>query len=190
MEALSFKEILSVTIVLFSIIDVIGYVPVIIELKKKAGSIHALRATILAGILMISFLYLGQNILKLFGVDVYSFALAGAFILVLLGVEMITGRNIFKHEDSSSKATTYVPLVFPIMVGAGTMTTLISLRAAYEEINILIGILLNMIIIYLVLRSLSWIEKTIGQTGSEILKKVFGLIILAIAIKLIKSNLI
>ena len=179
MEALSFKEILSVTIVLFSIIDVIGSVPVIIELKKKAGSIHALRATILAGILMISFLYLG-----------HSFALAGAFILVLLGVEMITGRNIFKHEDSSSKATTYVPLVFPIMVGAGTMTTLISLRAAYEEINILIGILLNMIIIYLVLRSLSWIEKTIGQTGSEILKKVFGLIILAIAIKLIKSNLI
>jgi multiple antibiotic resistance protein len=183
------QEILAVTIVLFSIIDVIGAVPIIIDLKKKAGDIHPERATIVSGFLMIGFLYLGKNILKLFGVDVNSFAIAGAFILLLIGLEMILGRNIFKHETSNSKATTIVPLVFPIIIGAGTMTTLISLKAAYQEENIIIGICLNLIIIYTVLRSLNWIEKKIGVTGADILRKVFGIIIFAIAIKLIKTNL-
>lgn len=186
----NFKEIFSVSLILFSVIDILGSIPVIIDLRKKSGDIHAEQATIVAGCLMIVYLYLGISILKLFGVDVKSFAVAGALIILLIGLEMILGRNIFKHETSSSKATSIVPLAFPIIAGAGTMTTIISLKAAFEEINIVIGIALNLVIIYLVLRSSVAIEKVLGPTGTDILRKVFGMILLAIAIKLIKTNLI
>jgi multiple antibiotic resistance protein len=174
---------------LFSVIDILGAIPIIIDIRKKSGNIHAEQATIIAGMLMIIYLYLGISILRLFGVDVNSFAVAGALIIFLIGLEMILGRNIFKHETSSSKATSIVPLAFPIIAGAGTMTTIISLKAAYSEISIIIGILLNLIIIYAVLRSSVWLEKVLGQTGADILRKVFGMILLAIAIKLIKANL-
>jgi multiple antibiotic resistance protein len=187
--AINFKEILSVTLILFSVIDILGAIPIIIDIRKKSGNIHAEQATIIAGMLMIIYLYLGISILRLFGVDVNSFAVAGALIIFLIGLEMILGRNIFKHETSSSKATSIVPLAFPIIAGAGTMTTIISLKAAYSEISIIIGILLNLIIIYAVLRSSVWLEKVLGQTGADILRKVFGMILLAIAIKLIKANL-
>ncbi len=186
---INFKEILSVTLILFSVIDILGAIPIIIDLRKKSGDIHAGQATIVAGFLMIIYLYLGISILKLFGVDVNSFAVAGALIIFLIGLEMILGRNIFKHEASSSKATSIVPLAFPIIAGAGTMTTIISLKAAYSELNIVIGILLNLIIVYIVLRSSTWLENVLGQTGTDILRKVFGMILLAIAIKLIKANL-
>jgi multiple antibiotic resistance protein len=185
----SFKEIISVTIILFSIIDILGSIPVIIDLRKKAGGIHAEQATLVAGTLMIVYLFLGVGILNLFGVDVQSFAVAGALIIFLLGLEMILGRNIFKHETSSSKATSIVPLAFPIIAGAGTMTTIISLKAAYQQENIIVGILLNLVIVYIVLRTSVWIENKLGQTGADILRKVFGMILLAIAIKLIKTNL-
>ncbi|MFN3851967.1 MAG: MarC family protein [Spirosomataceae bacterium] len=187
---MNFKEIFSVSLILFSVIDILGSIPVIIDIRKKAGSIHAEQVTIISAALMIIYLYLGISILSLFGVDVKSFAAAGALIIFLIGLEMILGRSIFKHESSSSKATGIVPLAFPIIAGAGTMTTIISLKAAYSEINIIIGIILNVAIIYLVLRSSEWLERKLGQSGADILRKVFGMILLAIAIKLFKTNLV
>lgn len=184
-----FKEIISVTIILFSIIDILGSIPIIIDLRKKAGSIHAEQATLVAGGLMITYLFLGISILSLFGVDIKSFAVAGALILALIGFEMILGRSIFKHETSTSKATSIVPLAFPIIAGAGTMTTIISLKSAYQIENIIVGIMLNLLVVYIVLRNSQQIEKILGPTGADILRKVFGMILIAISIKLIKTNL-
>jgi multiple antibiotic resistance protein len=187
---LNLKEIISVTIILFSIIDILGSIPVVLDLRKKAGDIHAEKATIVAGGLMLGFLFLGQSILDLFGLDVKSFAIAGAIIIFLIGLEMILGRNIFKHDVSGGSSSSIVPLAFPIIVGAGTMTTLTSLKAAYHDENIIVGIFLNLIIIYIVLRSSEWIERKLGEAGANVLRKVFGMILLAIAIKLFKTNLV
>lgn len=186
----NFKEIAAVSLILFSVIDILGSIPVVIDLRRKSGGLDAGKATLVAGVLMIAFLYLGKNILKLFGVDVSSFAVAGALILFLIGLEMILGRNIFKHEETHTSATSIVPIAFPIIAGAGTMTTIISLKAAYEEINILAGIFINLIFVYLVLRSSVWIENKLGKVGTDVLRKMFGLILIAIAIKLFKTNLL
>ncbi|QNF34921.1 MarC family protein [Adhaeribacter swui] len=185
---LNFKEILSVTLILFAIIDIIGSIPIIIELRKREGVIQSEKATLVAGVLMILFLFLGQEILKLFGLDFESFALAGAIILFLIGMEMVLGIHLFQ-SNPNSKSGSIVPLAFPLIVGAGTLTTLLSLRAAYALVNILVGIILNLIFVYTVLKSSSWIEQKLGDTGSDILRKVFGVILLAIAIKLFKSNI-
>jgi multiple antibiotic resistance protein len=184
-----FKEIISVSIILFSVIDILGAIPIIIDLRKKAGDIHAEQATAVAGVLMITYLFLGISILDLFGVDVKSFAVAGGLILFLIGFEMTLGRNIFKHETSNSKATSIVPLAFPIIAGAGTMTTIISLKAAYKIENIIVGIIVNLIVVYIVLRNSQQLERILGPTGADILRKVFGMILIAISIKLIKTNL-
>jgi multiple antibiotic resistance protein len=184
----SFKQILSVTLILFSVIDILGSIPIIIELRKKAGVIESEKATIAAGVLMIIFLYLGESILKLFGVDVASFAIAGAIIIFLIGMEMTLGINIFQ-ESTDSSSSSIVPLAFPLISGAGTMTTIISLRAEYTTPNILVGITLNLIFVYLVLKSSEWIERKIGNAGANLLRKVFGIILIAIAIKLFKTNL-
>lgn len=184
------KELVSVTLILFSVIDILGSIPIILNLRKKVGHIHAERITIVSGVLMVVYLFVGVKILQLFGVDVQSFAVAGALILLIIGFEMILGREIFKHNTSSdSKASSIVPLAFPIIAGAGTMTTLISLKAAYHDVNILLGIFLNLILIFIVLKSSSWLERKLEPGTVEVLQKVFGLIILAIAIKLIKGNL-
>ncbi|AEI49745.1 multiple antibiotic resistance (MarC)-related protein [Runella slithyformis DSM 19594] len=189
MHSVNFKEILSVTLILFSVIDILGSIPVIIDLRKKAGAINARRATLVSGGMMIAFLYLGKEILKLFGVDVASFAVAGALILFLIGLEMILGRNIFKHDTVHSNATSIVPIAFPMIAGAGTMTTILSLKAAYQEVNIIIAILINLVFIYLVLRSSAWIEGLLGAAGTDVLRKIFGLILIAISIKLFRSTL-
>lgn len=187
----SFKEIFSVSLILFSIIDILGSIPLILNLRKRAGGINPERATLISGGLMLGYLYLGKSILKLFGVDVKSFAVAGAIILLLMGFEMILGREIFKHNPhTGSKSTSVVPLAFPIIAGAGTMTSLLSLKTTYEEENIIIGILVNLILIYIVLKSMNWLEKNLSTSTIEVLQKVFGLILLAIAIKLIKVNLL
>ncbi len=184
------KELVSVTLILFSVIDILGSIPIILNLRKKVGDIHAERITIVSGVLMVVYLFVGVKILQLFGVDVQSFAVAGALILLIIGFEMILGREIFKHNTSSDgKASSIVPLAFPIIAGAGTMTTLISLKAAYHDVNILLGIFLNLILIFIVLKSSSWLERKLEPGTVEVLQKVFGLIILAIAIKLIKGNL-
>lgn len=186
----NFKEIVSVTLILFSVIDVIGSVPVIVDFRQKLGKIESEKATLVAGIIMILFLFLGDKLLKLFGVDVASFAVAGAIILFLLGLEMILGREIFKHGNIESEAASIVPIAFPIIAGAGTMTTLLSLRSAYEIQNILVGVLLNLIFVYIVLKSSNWMEAKLGPGGIGVLRKVFGVILIAIAIKLFKTNLI
>lgn len=186
---LSFKEVLSVSLILFSVIDIPGSIPVIIDLKKKAGSISAGKATIVAGVLMVIFLILGQEILGLFGIDVSSFAIAGGLIIFFLGIEMVLGITLFRGDEDAAKSSSIVPLAFPLIAGAGTMTTLISLRAEFEQINILIGIVLNLAFVYIVIRSSGRIERILGKSGSNVLRKVFGIILLAIAIKLIKTNL-
>ncbi|GAB3496054.1 MarC family protein [Spirosoma knui] len=184
------KEVISVTLILFSVIDVIGSLPVIIDLRKKVGKIESERATLASGLLMISFLFVGERILKLFGVDVASFAVAGALIIFLIGLEMILGRTIFKSEVDTGGAAHIVPIAFPLIAGAGTLTTLISLRAEYQILNIVIGIVINLILIYIVLKSSEWLETRLGAGGLAVLRKMFGIILLAIAIKLFKTNLI
>ncbi|MGR3809115.1 MarC family protein [Jiulongibacter sp. NS-SX5] len=185
-----FKEILSVTLILFSIIDILGSIPIILNIRKKTGEIEAERTTIVSGLLMFGYLYLGTKILALFGVDVSSFAVAGAIILLLMGFEMILGREIFKHNPTTgARSSSIVPLAFPIIAGAGTMTSLLSLKAAYHIESIIVGIIVNLILVYTVLKSSKWLEKKISPASIEVLQKVFGLILLAISIKLIKENL-
>jgi multiple antibiotic resistance protein len=175
---------------LFSIIDILGSIPLILNLKKKTGSINAERTTVISGILMVGYLFLGTKILQLFGVDVNSFAVAGAIILLLMGFEMILGVEIFKHSPTTgARSSSVVPLAFPLIAGAGTMTSLLSLKAAYHQENIIVGILINLVLIYVVLKSISWLERKLQPATIEVLQKVFGLILLAIAIKLIKANL-
>lgn len=188
------KAIFSVSLILFSIIDILGALPIIIQIRQKTGHIHARKATLVAGGIMITFLYLGDSILKLFGVDVDSFALAGALVIFLMGLEMILDRNIFRsHHDGEEGATggsliqSIVPLAFPIIAGAGTMTTILSLRATYKVQDILVGIIVNLIIVYRVLKASPWLEQKIGRAGSDILRKVFGIVLLAISIKIVKT---
>ncbi|TAF64948.1 MAG: MarC family protein [Cytophagales bacterium] len=185
---MDFKEIFSVSLVLFSVIDILGSIPIIIDIKKRTGKIHSERATLVAGLLMIVFLLLGESILLLFGVDVSSFAIVGAFILFLLGVEMVLGIRIFR-EEYSTKSSAIVPLAFPVIAGAGTITTIISLRAEYAQLNVLIGILLNLVLVYIVLKASGWIESKLGQSGAAVLRKVFGVILLAISVKIFKTNI-
>ncbi|GAB3171889.1 MarC family protein [Telluribacter humicola] len=186
----SFKEILSVTLILFSVIDIIGSIPLIVDLRKKTGHVQSEKATLVAGMIMIVFLFLGERILSLFGVDVSSFAVAGALILFLIGLEMILGRSIFRHDNIDTGTASIVPIAFPLIAGAGTMTTLITLRAAYAIPNILIGIVANLVFVYIVLKSSNWLERKLGQAGSDILRRVFGIILLAISIKIFKTHLI
>ncbi|EQC50706.1 MarC family protein [Bacteriovorax sp. DB6_IX] len=186
---LTLKDIFSVSLILFSVIDIIGAIPIIINLRQKHGSIESGKATIYSGIIMFLFLFVGSNILKLFGVDVTSFAAAGALIMFFLGLEMVLGVEIFKSEpDESNAKSTMVPLVFPLIAGAGTMTTLISLRAEFGKWDIGVGILINLIVIYLVLRSSSLISRILGPSGLMVARKMFGIILLAIAIKLAKKS--
>lgn len=185
---LSFKEIASVTLTLFAVIDILGSIPIILDLRKREGKIESEKATIISGIIMIVFLFVGDGILQLFGIDFQSFAMAGAIIIFLIGLEMILGKDFF-HTDPEVESGSIVPLAFPLIVGAGTMTTLLSLRAAYSLPNVLIGIVLNLIFVYIVLKASGWLENKLGKAGANILRRVFGIILLAIAIKLFKSNL-
>lgn len=184
-----FKEILSVTLILFSVIDILGSIPIIINLRKKVGHIQSEKATIAAGVLMVLFLVLGKSILNLFGIGVEDFAIAGALIIFALGAEMILGIEIFKPDPSaSSTSTSIVPIAFPLIAGAGTLTTILTLKSEYTQTNIGVGIVLNLVIVYVVLKSTNWLERKLGQTGLDVLRRIFGIILLSIAIKIFKSN--
>ena len=183
------KEIFSITLVLFSVIDILGSIPIVIDLRKREGHVKSLAATITAGTLMVVFLFVGKSILGLFGLDVESFAVAGAIIIFILSLEMILGVRFFKEEESGGSGS-IVPLAFPLIAGAGTLTTILSLRAVFEVPNILVGILLNLIFVYIVLKSTGWLERKIGKSGFSVLRRVFGIILLSLAIKIIKENLI
>lgn len=187
---LQFKEIASVSLILFSVIDILGSLPIVIDLKQRAGHIQSGKATIISGVLMVIFLFLGESILKLFGIDIASFAVAGALIIFIIGVEMILGVKIFKADTTEANTASIVPLAFPLIAGAGTLTTLLALRAEYSYANILVGITVNLALVYLVLKTSSWLERKIGAGGFNIMRKVFGIILLSIAIKLIKTNLL
>ncbi len=185
--SISYKEILTVAFTLFAIIDIIGSVPVLISIKNKAGGIRELRVTLIAGILMILFLFLGDPILNVLGLDVKSFAVAGSIVIFILGLEMVLGIEFFKSEGDV-KSSTVVPLAFPLIAGSGTLTTIMSLKANYGVSTILIAILLNLVVIYLVMRSLNGISKLLGQSGLIAIRKFFGVILLAISVKIFAAN--
>ena len=186
---LDLKEVGVASMVLFAVIDIIGSMPIIIKIKQTAGSIHPLRATAVAT-LMIGFLFLGESILGVIGVGISEFAVAGSFVLFFMALEMILGIEIFKHkqDSSSSKTASIVPLAFPVIAGAGTMTSIVSLRAEFAQVNILAAIILNLTLVFVVLKLTSKIEKVLGKGGIAVVEKVFGIILLAIAIKLFTTN--
>jgi multiple antibiotic resistance protein len=183
---LDFKEIATVGMVLFAVIDIVGSVPIVVGLRTKHGHIESEKASIVAGLIMIVFLFAGEELLKLIGIDVHSFAVAGSFVLFFLALEMILGIRIYREEDASSASI--VPIAFPLIAGAGTMTTLLSLKSQFETINIIIAIALNILIVYVVLKSSSKIEKMLGKNGLGVIRKTFGVVLLAIAVKLFASN--
>jgi multiple antibiotic resistance protein len=179
-------NIITVFMVLFAVIDVTGSIPIIVNIKKKTGDVAPFRTTLVAFVLMLCFLFLGEPFLNLFGVDLSSFAIAGSLVLFFLGLELVLGIEFFRYEPT--KGTSIVPVAFPLIAGAGSMTTLISLKTEYNIFEILIAIILNMVFVYLVLKATGFFEKVLGETGILILKKIFGFILLAIAIRLFLSN--
>lgn len=183
---IAFKDTVTVSMILFAVIDIIGSLPVIIETRKRAGMIHAGKATIASLIIMVLFLFLGESILKLIGIDVSSFAIAGSLVIFFLALEMILGIRLYKDEVPATASI--VPIAFPIIAGTGTMTTLISLHSQYNTQTILVGILLNTIVVYFVLRMVEPLENLLGPAGISIIRKVFGIVLLAIAIKLFRTN--
>ncbi|WP_300674107.1 MarC family protein [Soonwooa sp.] len=185
-EHISWKETFTCFMVLFAVIDIIGSVPIIVSLRQKFGKIEAEKAAIVAGLIMIAFLFIGKEILRFIGVDLNSFAIAGAFVIFIIALEMILGIEI--QKSSQANAASIVPIAFPLVAGAGTLTTTLSLKAEFHEINIILGIILNTILVYIVLRIAPWIEKKMGEGSLQILQKVFGIILLAISIKLFTAN--
>jgi len=186
---LNFKEILTTFMVLFAVIDIIGNIPIVMDLRKKAGHIQSLKASVIAGVIMVLFLFLGENILSLIGVDVNSFAVAGAFILFFIALEMILGITLYKQDDEDVMTASVFPLAFPLIAGPGSLTTILSLRSEYAIENIIIAILLNAVLIFIVLKTSSRIEKAIGPNGIRIIRKVFGVILLAISVRLFTENI-
>ena len=185
----NFKEILTTFMVLFAVIDIVGNIPIIIDLRKKAGHIQSGKASVIAGIIMIIFLFLGESILTLIGIDVHSFAVAGAFILFFIALEMILGITLYKQEEGTAMNASVFPLAFPLIAGPGSLTTLLSLKSEFHTENIIIAVVINVLVIFLVLKTSSRIERIIGQNGIDIIRKVFGVVLLAIAVKLFTSNI-
>lgn len=183
---IDFVEIAAAFMVLFAIIDIPGSIPIILDIKAKTGGIHPMKVTVVSFIIFLAFLFIGSPLLGIFGVDVRSFAIAGSFIIFLIGVEMVLGIEIFKHDQTGGGSI--VPIAFPLIAGAGSITTILSIRAEYSTMNILIALILNMGIVYTVLRLTSRVERILGPSGLHILKKFFGVILLSIAIKLFLTN--
>lgn len=185
--SVNLSEILSVTMVLFAVIDVLGSIPIIIGLRERLGQIQSEKASIVAFIIMVAFLFFGNKILRLLGVDVNSFAVAGSFVIFFLALEMVLGLSLFREETPTSASI--VPIAFPLIAGAGTLTSLLSLRAEYALENIIVGILINVLLVYLVLKNTERFGKWLGPGGISILRKVFGVVLLAIAVKLFTANI-
>lgn len=181
-----YKQIATITMILFAVIDVVGSLPILLDLQNKLGKIQAEKATMASGSIMIVFMFIGEQILKIIGIDVSSFAIAGSFILFFLALEMILGIRLYKEE--TAKSASIVPIAFPLIAGTGTLTTLLSLRAEYSSENIIVAILINLVFVYIVLRNTYRLEKILGIGGINILRKIFGVILLAIAIKLFRTH--
>ena len=186
----NFKEIFTAFMVLFAVIDIVGNIPIIIDLRKKVGHIQSEKASVIAAFIMIFFLFLGQSLLQLIGIDVNSYSVAGSFILFFIALEMILGITLYKDDGSSQNLTaTVFPLAFPLIAGPGSLTTLLSLRAEFELENIIVAVFFNVIVIYIVLKTSSKIERLIGPSGIQIIRKIFGVVLLAIAVKLFAHNI-
>jgi len=186
---LAIKEIVTVSFTLFAVIDMVGNIPVLASLRMKmGGEIRSTQATLASGALMILFLFIGQEFLNLLGLDVQSFAVAGSIVIFIIGLEMVLGHEFFK-SDGNAKSGSVVPIAFPLIAGSGTLTTIMSLKANYNDTNIFLGILINCIVIYAVIKSLKWIEKALGPNGMMVIRKFFGVILLAIAVKIFGSNI-
>jgi multiple antibiotic resistance protein len=185
---LTAKAVLTTTLILFSVIDIIGSLPVIMDLRQKGVKIHTGTATIAAGLMMVGFLFFGNNILGLFGIEVSSFALAGSLIIMFIGLEMVLGIRIFRDFEQNDSTGSIVPIAFPLIAGAGTLTTVISLSADYSVPSILSSIVINLMLIYIVLRSMGWIERKMSDQTKNTLRKVFGILLIAIAIQMFKGN--
>ncbi|WP_089889782.1 MarC family protein [Kriegella aquimaris] len=181
------REITTATMILFAVIDILGSIPIIIGLRNKVGHIQSEKASVVAAIIMVAFLFVGDEILNLIGIDVNSFAVAGAFIIFFLAIEMILGISLY-HDDEPESAS-IVPIAFPLIAGAGTLTSLLSLRAEYDVENIIVAIMINTVFVYLVLKSSRRIEKVLGKSGVNIIRKIFGVILMAIAVKLFAANI-
>ena len=186
---LELKQIFTAFMMLFAVIDIIGNIPIIIDLRKKVGHIQSEKASLIAGVIMIFFLFLGKSLLNLIGIDVNSFAVAGAFILFFISLEMILGITLYKQDDSNAITASVFPLAFPLIAGPGSLTTLLSLYAEFRAENIIVAVIINVIVIYIVLKTSSKIERIIGTNGINIIRKVFGVILLAIAVKLFAVNI-
>lgn len=185
---LFFKEIMTVSLILFAVIDILGSIPVLVDIKTKVGFIHSAKATYTAGFIMLLFLVLGESLLGFIGIDTASFAVAGSIVIFLIALEMILGINIFKSEGGDPSNASIVPIAFPLIAGAGTLTTILSLKSEYDYWAIGIGIILNLMLVYGVLRSVPYLEKKLGNGGIDVLRRIFGIILLAISIKLFKTN--
>jgi len=188
MQGFDWNQLLTVTFTLFAVIDIIGSIPLLHALKKKLGGLHEGKATLISGILMIAFLFAGEKLLQMLGLDRRSFAVGGSIVIFILGLEMVLGVEFFKSEPDA-KASVLVPIAFPLIAGSGTLTTIMSLKANFETTTVLLAILINLIIIFIVLKSLDRIEKILGQAGMIAIRKFFGVILLAIAVKIFSSNL-
>lgn len=186
---LNFKEIFTAFMVLFAVIDIVGNIPIVIDLRKKVGHIQSEKASIISGVILIVFLFLGKSILNLIGIDVNSFAVAGAFILFFIALEMILGVTLYKQEEHTAMTASVFPLAFPLIAGPGSLTTLLSLRAEFKIENIIVAVILNVIIIFIVLKTSGKIERFLGANGINIVRKIFGVILLAIAVKLFAHNI-
>lgn len=189
-KELALQELITVTFTLFAVIDIVGSVPILASLREKMGGvIRSTQATLVSGGLMVLFLFVGKQFLNVLGIDVKSFAVAGSIVIFILGLEMVLGAEFFK-ADKDAKSGSVVPIAFPLIAGSGTLTTVMSLKANYADINILAGILINCIVIYIVLKSLKWIERVLGPNGMLVVRKFFGVILLAIAVKIFGSNIV
>ncbi len=186
LEAFSFQQSMTCFMVLFAVIDILGSVPIIVSLHRQFGKIESERATIVSGLIMLLFLFVGDKMLKFMGLDINSFAIAGSFVIFVIALEMILGIEIHKVEKAASASI--IPIAFPLVAGAGTLTTTLSLRAEFHVVNIIVGILLNTIVVYVVLKSADYLERKIGDGTLMVLKKVFGIVLLAISIKLFTAN--
>jgi multiple antibiotic resistance protein len=185
----NFKEVFTAFMVLFAVIDIVGNIPIIIDLRKRVGHIQSGKASIIAGFIMIVFLFLGQSLLGLIGIDVNSFAVAGSFVLFFIALEMILGITLYKDDGEEGITASVFPLAFPLIAGPGSLTTLLSLRAEFSLENIIVAVLLNVALIYLVLKTSSKIERIIGPNGIKIIRKIFGVVLLAISVKLFATNI-
>ena len=187
---MNITSVLTVSVILFSVIDIIGSLPIIINMKREGVIIHASTATVVSAIIMVSFLFFGASILGLFGIEISSFAIAGSLVMFFIGLEMILGQRFFRSDDIENASGSVVPIAFPLLAGAGTLTTIISLKAEYDNFSIIAAIIINLVIIFILLKSTDWLSKKMTPQLSATLRKIFGILLLAIAIQITKNNLV